>query len=191
MSHRGRRVDITLGVVGVIFWTLLGLSEPAHSNTYSTVGITAELQYSRLDQRAKRMGRVRGDLRAREDLQFSRLELGGREYPIDLQYLRVGRQSLRASGRFEMSGSSLRELLHSLNRSILRKSSLREAVSEFIGRQEQLGSFSGNHSVQFQSLPQLDFDQPDRTIHRVEFLDDSSSEVLVLTLDFSNRAKTD
>lgn len=114
-----------------------------------------------------------------------------REYPIGLEYFRVGRESLRASGRFELDGDALLELVQSLNRSIWRSHSTRESVISLVQRQEQAGVFSGSHEVRFQSLPQLDFDQPDLTIHQVKFLDDMTSEVLTLSLDFEARARRD
>jgi hypothetical protein len=147
--------------------------------------------YSSMDVRAKRMGRLRGKLRVRDDLKFSRLELGGREYPIELQYFRVGRTSLRASGRFEVDGNTLREWVQSLNRSVWRSHSTKASVTAFIERKDQSGEFSESHVVRFQSLPQLDFEQPDLTIHQVEFRDDATSEVLTLSLDFESRARLD
>ena len=134
---------------------------------------------------------LRGKLRVRKDLKFSLLELGGREYPIELRSLYVGRGSGRVSGSLELSGDSLLELLRSCNRSPWRKTSTREAVDEFIDQQERLGVFSNSHVVRFRSLPQLDFDQPDLTVHRIEFLEDGNSDVLVLSLDFSDRAESD
>jgi len=81
--------------------------------------------------------------------------------------------------------------VQSLNRSIWRSHSTRESVISLVQRQEQAGVFSGSHEVRFQSLPQLDFDQPDLTIHQVKFLDDMTSEVLTLSLDFEARARRD
>ena len=170
---------------------LLGSGTSAQAESYSTVGVTANLMYSSMDVRAKRMGHLRGNLRVRDDLEFSRLELGGREYPIELQYFRVGRASRRASGRFEVDGDTLRELVQSLNRSIWRSHSTKASVTAFIQRQDQLGEFSGSHVVAFESLPRLDFDQPDLTIHRVKFRDDTTSEVLTFSLDFESRARLD
>jgi len=163
----------------------------AKADVFHTVGVTAELRYVGLERGAKRMGVLRGKLRVRNDLKFSRLELGGREYPIELQGLYVGRVSRRVSGSLELSGDSLLDLVRSCNRSPWRKASTREAVDEFISRQAQLGVFSSSHVVSFRSLPQLDFDQPDLTIHRIEFLEEGNSDVLVLSLDFSDRAKSD
>lgn len=68
---------------------------------------------------------------------------------------------------------------------------MREVVKEFIHRQDQLGAFSGIRTVRFASWLPLEFHKPDRAIHRVEFLDDSSSESLVLTIDFAYRAWLD
>jgi hypothetical protein len=86
---------------------------------------------------------------------------------------------------------SLRELMQSLNRSFLGKPSVREAVRDFVGRQDQPGSFAASHTVRFASLPQLDFNQPDETIHWVEFFEKCAPETLILSLDFSSRARQD
>jgi len=72
---RVRNFCIQLGI-GLLSTTLLSLWSPAQADSYSTVGVTAKLTYSSVDLRAKRMGRMRGKLRVRDDLKFSRLELG-------------------------------------------------------------------------------------------------------------------
>ncbi len=98
--------------------------------------------------------------------------------------------------RFEIQGRDLAEFLNlELSSGISFYSGRREASRKIMADLESQGEFEGwTFTVRFKSLPQLDFDQPDLTLHSIDLTDGQEGplgEYLRLDIDFADRARVD
>jgi len=177
--------------LGVFIWVgaiFVGWGAPiADAREFLDIGVSVELRHSSLDQKSRRMGKIRGQLRVRDDLEQALLTLGSNQFPVQMKSLYVGRESRRVSGRLELTGDQVYQVLSQCNRSVWRGRQRRAQVRQLLERYQANESLREIYSLPFRSLPQLDFDQADLTRVSLEFSDDESSDGLILTFDFDDR----
>ncbi len=175
----------------------LGVSAPrAQAFHVYTIPFKGALVHGSLAQKERKVARFRGALRIRSDQDSGLMRVAGKDYPIDVQHLYVGRVSRRPQVRFEIQGRDLAEMLNlELSSGFSFYSGRQVASRKIMADLESKGEFEGwIFTLRFKSLPQLDFDQPDLTLDSIDLTDGQEApqgEYLRLDIDFADRAKVD